>query len=262
MSSESRFPPLDLQSAAAVLGLPSPAVDALVGGGYLAAHLATDGSLRFNATDLKSFVARNADNGSGDRLLDRALSAADPGANPVAGRGGGRQLTGLVTDSAGRDGEPGDGTEATDMRPEELLRLLDERAELMARRVLMMFATVFPDAAAWTPEEQSRFVERARSRFESVLAVVAVGDQIDDSVYRDLRRIGAAAARSSTDLRQTLFLLRMSRDLVVQNAVELAGSSGGSSSYALSLLLTRILPAMDRLSDAVSGGYWEALFKS
>lgn len=232
MSAESRLPPLDLQSAAAVLGLPSAAVDALAGSGYLAAQRAADGSLRFRAADLKSFVARNADNGSGDRLLDRALAGADQ-----AERG-----------------------EQRDMQPDELLQLLDERAELMARRVLMMFSAAFPDAARWTPQQQCRFVQRARSRFESVLAVAAVGDQIDESVYQDLRRIGAAAARSSTDLRQMLFLLRMSRDLVVQNAVELAGTGGGSSSYALSLLLTRILPAMDRLSDAVSGGYWEALF--
>lgn len=234
MSAESRFPPLDLQSAAAVLGLPSAAVDALAGSGYLAAQRAADGSLRFRAADLKSFVARNADNGSGDRLLDRALAGADQ-----AERG-----------------------EQRDMQPDELLQLLDERAELMARRVLMMFAAMYPDAANWSDQQKWRFVQRTRSRFEAVLAVAALGSSVEESLYEDLKGIGASAARSSTDLRELLVLLRMSRDLVVQNAVELADTGGRSSRYALSLLLTRILPAMDRISDAIASGYWEALFAS
>jgi hypothetical protein len=51
----------------------------------------------------------------------------------------------------------------------------------------------------------------------------------------------------------------MSRDLVVQNAVELAGDGERHGGFALSLLLTRILPAMDRISDALTEGYWETL---
>ena len=257
MSTESSLPPLDLQSAAAVLGLPSAAVDDLVAAGYLSARRTADGHLRFRAADLKSFVARNADDGSGHGVLDRALAEAGPASGMEQGIAAVSALPPAADDRATATSGGGH-----DLDPDELLELLDERAELMARRVLMMFSAVFPEAAGWSPQERCSFVERARSRFESVLAVVAVGDEIDGSVFQDLRRIGAAAARSSADLRQTLFLLRMSRDLVVQNAVELAGSGGGSSSYALSLLLTRILPAMDRLSDAVSGGYWEALFGS
>lgn len=255
MNPDSILPPLDLQSAAAVLGLPSTAVDALVAAGYLSARRSSAGDLCFGAADLESFVARNADEGSATDGADRAL----------AGVGGAPVSDGVHAGVPRADDDdvscrPVSATGG--FGPEQLAELLDRRAELMARRVLMMFSAVFPEAASWSLQEQSQFLERARSRFESVLAVAAAGDRIDESVYQDLRRIGASAARSSADLRQTLFLLRMSRDLVVQNAVELAGGGGGGRSHALSLLLTRILPAMDRLSDAVSGGYWEALFGS
>jgi PAS domain S-box-containing protein len=53
-------------------------------------------------------------------------------------------------------------------------------------------------------------------------------------------------------------ILRISRDLVVQTAIELSESGGRHAGLALSLVLTRILPAMDRLTDALAQGYWEA----
>ncbi|HMC40652.1 MAG TPA: hypothetical protein VKI19_13380, partial [Acidimicrobiales bacterium] len=64
----------------------------------------------------------------------------------------------------------------------------------------------------------------------------------------------------SVKLPQILTMLRVSRDLVVQNAIDLADSGERHGGYALSLLLTRILPAMDRLGDALTAGYWEAMF--
>lgn len=244
MNYDARFPPLDLGSAAAVLGLPPAAVDAMATAGYIAAHRDDEGRLRFPASDLKAFVARNADNGSGAGILEQVL-------DPPESAG-----------SAPADRPSGSGPVSDDMKPEELLDLLDGRAELMARRVLALFAAMYPDAANWSDQQKVRFVQRTKSRFEAVLAVAALGSDIEESVYEDLRGIGAAAARTATDLRQLLVLLRMSRDLVVQNAVELADRDCRHSGYALSLLLTRILPAMDRMSDAISSGYWEALFAS
>lgn len=240
MNYDSRFPPLDLRSAAAVLGLPPAAVDALATAGYISSFRNDEGQLRLPASDVKAFVARNADNGSGATLLDQFLTAPEP------------------VPTAPPERAPVD----QDMKPEELIDLLDGRAELMARRVLMLFAAMYPDAARWTDQQKWRFVQRTKSRFEAVLAVAALGGEVEESLYQDLRGIGAAAARSSTDLRQLLVLLRMSRDLVVQNAVDLADADRRHSGYALSLLLTRILPAMDRISDAISSGYWEALFAS
>src|SRR6202022_3436260 len=51
----------------------------------------------------------------------------------------------------------------------------------------------------------------------------------------------------------------ISRDLVVQTAVELAEERSRHWGLALSLLLTRVLPAMDRLTDSLAQGYWAAM---
>jgi hypothetical protein len=179
--------------------------------------------------DLKAFVARKADRGTGTGLLDRALSETSPSAPE------------------------------SDLQPDELLGLLDDRAEDMARRMLKMCAVVFPAAERWNARQQAKFVRITKDRFESILAVAALGSQVDGSFYEELYDVGASAARSGTALPDLLVLLRMSRDLVVQNAVELADRDDRHGSFALSLLLTRILPAMDRISDALAEGYWDAL---
>jgi hypothetical protein len=60
-------------------------------------------------------------------------------------------------------------------------------------------------------------------------------------------------------------LLRISRDLVVQNAVDLAQRAGRHGTVALSLLpllLTRIVATMDHMSDALAAGYWETMLPS
>ena len=63
-------------------------------------------------------------------------------------------------------------------------------------------------------------------------------------------------------LPQLLLVLRISRDLVVQTAVEVAEERGRHWGLALSLLLTRVLPAMDRLTDAIAAGYWAAVVRN
>jgi PAS domain S-box-containing protein len=140
-----------------------------------------------------------------------------------------------------------------------LLDALDQRAADMARRVFEIFARVFPEAGGWTLHQQAAFVEQARDRFEAILAVTEQGADVDASLFEDLRSVGASAARSGSPLPQLLVILRISRDLVVQTAIEVAEGRRGQSGLALSLLLTRILPAMDRLTDALAQGYWEAI---
>lgn len=212
---------LDLDTAAELVAVPPSALAALAGAGYLPAPHDDGAGPTFEMADLKAFVARNADNGSGGALR----SSFSP-----------------------------------DLEPQELVRLLDERAEHMALRMLKMYVTVFPQAAAWPATRQHQFVQRTKSRFEAMLAVTALGDRFDDDFLEDLRTIGAAAARSRVKLPQILTMLRVARDLVVQNAIELAEDDERPGGYALSLLLTRILPAMDRLGDAITAGYWEAMF--
>src|SRR5438128_4939992 len=210
---------LDLREAAELLHLPIGSVEALVGAGYLVPADSGDAGPRFALGDLKAFLARNADDGSGD-LFAEAAEAADPQA---------------------------------------LLDALDGRSEEMARRAFDIFTTVFPEATGWTLSEQARFIDQARKRFEAILAVTGQGEEVDEALVGDLQDVGASAAWSGSPLPQLLVVLRISRDLVVQTAIELAEERGRHWGLALSLLLTRVLPAMDRLTDAIAQGYWAAV---
>jgi PAS domain S-box-containing protein len=199
-----------------MLRLPVEAVRALVAAGYLPSSGDEGAGPSFSVYDLKSFLARNAEGGTGILL-------------------------------------------SGDVDPTELLEALEGRSAEMARRALDIFVTGMPEASIWTAEEQQRFVEQSTARFEALLAVTRAGEDVDDSLVGDLRDVGASAAWAGSPLPQLLVVLRISRDLVVQTAVEIAESSGRGSSQALALLLTRVLPAMDRLTDALAQGYWSAV---
>jgi hypothetical protein len=221
VSDERQTQSLDLQAAADVVALSPATLQALVGAGYLAAVGSSDGPPRFELAELKAFVARNADNGAGGSLI-RSLSPA--------------------------------------LEPQELVALLDERAEHMAIRLFKMYTTVFPQANGWPADRVSRFVRVTKERFEAILAIAALGDRFEADMIEDLERIGASAARAGVRLPQVLTMLRVSRDLVVQNAIDLVDRDDRQGGQALSLVLTRILPAMDQLGDALTAGYWEAMF--
>ena len=184
-----------------------------------AGYLAATDDLEFLAVDLKAFQARNADNGAGNLLDSFDSENADP-------RG--------------------------------LLEALDGKSEEMARRAYDIFASVFHETANWTLTQQARFIEQAKARFEAILAVTGQGAEVDDALVGDLEEVGATAAWADAPLPELLVVLRISRDLVVQTAVELAEERGRHWGLALSLLLTRVLPAMDRLTDSLAQGYWNA----
>lgn len=213
---------LALADVAEVLGLDTPSVQSLVTAGFLA-PASGDGSASaaplFLASDVKAFVARNADNGAGNLLL------SEPGSVDAA----------------------------------DLLAALDGRALEMAKRAYEIFLTVFPDSKDWDRGERDRFIDQAKSRFEAILAVASQGVEVDESLTTDLQEVGAAAAWSGSPLPQLLVVLRISRDLVVQTAVELAEERGRHWNLPLALLLTRVLPAMDRLTDSIAQGYWSAV---
>ena len=212
---------LTLAEAAEFLHMSEEAVGALVGAGYLASAEpnAPSDRLVFPMVELKAFLARNADYGSGN-LLDTF------------------------------DAEPAD--------PRALLEALDGKSEEMARRAYDIFASVFPETANWSITQQARFIEQAKARFEAILAVTGQGAEVDDALVDDLEEVGATAAWADSSLPELLIVLRISRDLVVQTAVELAEERGKHWGLALSLLLTRVLPAMDRLTDSLAQGYWQA----
>src|SRR4051812_23386596 len=208
-----------LPQAASMLQLPISAVEAMVGAGYLVP--ADEGSQvpEFPLSDIKAFLARNADNGSGNLF----------------------------------DFEPGN------VDPQDLLDALDGKSDDMARRAFDIFATVFPEASGWSISEQAKFIDQAKGRFEAILAVTGQGAEVDEALVGDFQDVGAGAAWGGWRLPQRLVILRISRDLVVQTAVELAEERGRHWGLALSLLLTRVLPAMDRLTDALAQGYWAAI---
>jgi PAS domain S-box-containing protein len=209
-------PLIPLSKAAEYLHLPAQAVAAMTEAGYLSpSGMGPDGP-EFLLVDLKSYLARNADNGSGNHLLSHGFDGA---------------------------------------APQDLLDGLGRRTDEMARRSFEIFATVFPEATRWSITEQARFIEQSKGRFEAILAVAGQGVEVDEALIGDLQEVGAAAAWEDSPLPQLLVILRISRDLVVQTAIELAEADA----LALSLLLTRVLPAMDRLTDALAQGYWAAV---
>ncbi|HZT67124.1 MAG TPA: PAS domain-containing sensor histidine kinase [Acidimicrobiales bacterium] len=215
---ETSRPSVSLAEAAKYLSLPEESVRSLAAAGYVEAS--TDSSEPvFKMVDLKAFLARNADNGSGNLL---ELAEDDPD-------------------------------------PQVLLDDLDARSEDMARRAFDIFAAAIPEARGWSLSERARFIAQSKSRFEAILAVTGQGAEVDEALVDDLQEVGAAAAWAQSPLPQLLVTLRISRDLVVQTSVELAEERGGRWGLALSLLLTRVLPAMDRLTDALAQGYWSAM---
>ncbi|HEX6382067.1 MAG TPA: ATP-binding protein [Acidimicrobiia bacterium] len=207
---------MDLAESADLLRLPVEAVRALATAGYLKISGDDGTGPSFSVSDLKGFLARNADGGSAILVPD-------------------------------------------DADPTELLEALEGRSTEMARRALDIFQSVMPEASIWTAEEQQRFVEQSTARFEAILAVTRAGNDVDESLLDDLREVGASAAWAGSPLPQLLVVLRISRDLVVKTAVEIAETRGQGSSQALALLLTRVLPALDRLTDALAQGYWAAV---
>lgn len=210
---------LALDEVAAALNVSLEAARSMLHAGYLTpAEIRPDGPL-FAPSDVKAFVARNADNGSGNLLLP---------------------------DSP--DADAGD-----------LLEALDGRALDMAHRAHDIFVTVFPETRLWDAREKERFLDQAKSRFEAILAVASQGVEVDEALTGDLEEVGAAAAWAGSPLPQLLVVLRISRDLVVQTAIEVAEERGRHWSLPLALLLTRVLPAMDRLTDSLAQGYWAAV---
>lgn len=209
---------IDLDEAARLLSLSEEGVVALATAGYLpAVRSNAPSAIQFALGDVKALHARMTDDIRAEDLFDEGAS----------------------------------------VDPQALLDALDGRSEEMARRAFDIFQTVFTEAAGWPLNEQARFIDQARRRFEAILAVTAHGEAVD--LASELAQVGAAAAWSGSSLPQLLVVLRISRDLVVQTAVELAEERGRHWGLALSLLLTRVLPAMDRLTDAVAQGYWEAV---
>jgi len=187
-----------------------------------AGYLRLDGEQLISLSEIKSFQARNA------------ADAGDVADGLLGGFG-----------AAGEDAEA-------------ILDVLERSVDDMARRAADIVAGLFPEAARWRPEQRARFVQQARARFEAIVAVTR-SDAADEELLEELADAGGAAAFAGAPLPQVLLTLRVSRDLLVQAAVSAAEELGQLRSIALAVVLTRVLPVLDRLTDTVARGWWTAV---
>ena len=187
-----------------------------------AGYLHLDGQQGVSLSEIKAFQARNA-SGAGDTAAD------------------------LLGDIG-----------AADEEAEALLDALEASVGDMADRAADIMAATFPEAAGWTGQQRRRFVRQARLRFEAIVTVTRA-ETTDEELLEDLADAGGAAAFAGAPLPQVLLTLRISRDLLVQSAVAAAAELGQQRSVALAVVLTRVLPVLDRLTDTVARGYWTAV---
>lgn len=226
VSLEQRGTPRSLSAveAGSVLGLPADVVRALSDAGYVRSTLHR-GVPRFALGDLKAFQARVSDEDAEGWNLDAAHGGLDP---------------------------------------DDLVALLEGRVDDMAARTLHLLQRTLPEVKDWTDAQRERFVADAGERIRAMLAVCAHGPgggADDEAIARDLADIGADAAHHGVPLPGVLVAVRTTRDLMVQAAVEIAEERGRRWGLALAVALTRVLPAIDRLADAVARGYWEAVLE-
>jgi PAS domain S-box-containing protein len=210
---------LTIAEAATVLGLPVSGVEALVGAGYLQVDARAD---RLAASEVKAFQARNST--------------------------GGTTVADVIAEVSGPHSAA-----------EEILDDLAQSIPEMARRAADIVAGAFPEAAAWTAVERRRFEAQAAGRFDAILSITRSEAAADDELFEGLSDAGGAAAFAGAPLPQMLLTLRISRDLMVQTAVSAAEERGTRWGLALAVVLTRVLPVLDRLTDSVARGYWSAV---
>ena len=210
---------LTIPEAADALGLPVSGVEALVGAGYLQLDPQAG---HLPVSEVKSFQARNS--GGGTQTVDD-----------------------IIADASSPHGAA-----------EDILDALETAIPAMARRAADIVASVFPEAAAWDEEQRRRFERQAAGRFEAIFSVTRSEEPVDDDIFAELADAGGAAAFAGAALPQILLTLRISRDLMVQTAVRTA-EERGTQGLALAVVLTRVLPVLDRLTDSVARGYWSAV---
>jgi PAS domain S-box-containing protein len=214
---------LNAVEAGEVLGLPADVVRVLADAGYLRPSSVHGVTPRFALNDLKAFQARVDDQSA-------------TGSAAVWGASVDEDLEGAILDAV--------------------------RAQVprMARRTFELFAATVPGVPT-EGERRERFESEAAERIEAIIEVCARGPVGAEPLVDDLAGIGADAARAGVPLPGVLVALRTTRDLVVQTAVAVAEQRGRHWGLALTVVLTRVLPSIDRLSDAIARGYWEAVLE-
>jgi hypothetical protein len=146
-----------------------------------------------------------------------------------------------------------------ELEAEAILDSLEDAVPSLAARALHIAEGVFPEAATWDDLERRRFEHQAGDRLAAILRMARSGDAVGAPELAELVEAGAVAAGAGAPLPHLLLALRVSRDLIVQAAVRLAGERRDGGAPALAVVLTKVLPVSDRLTDAVARGYWLAV---
>ena len=139
-----------------------------------------------------------------------------------------------------------------------LLEALDEVIADLAGQAFEAFARVIPEARNWGNDQRTNFVQQAKGRFGAILAVTEQGAEVDDALRADLEAVGANAAWAGTSLPHLLLVLRISRDLLLRAAITLAAAHNGRWNETLLSFARRMLPAIERMTDALTDGFWSA----
>lgn len=135
---------------------------------------------------------------------------------------------------------------------DSMLSALDERVDDLAKQVYEHFARQIPEARQWSEQRRDAFVAQARGRLGAVLAVIEQGAEVDEALQRDLEVVGATAASAGSSVPHILMVLRISRDVLLRETVRIGDDR------AVLDFSARLLPAIDRLTDALTLGFWSS----
>lgn len=141
---------------------------------------------------------------------------------------------------------------------EGLIGALEDRIEDLAKRACDIFCRVVPETQKWSDAQRKTFLDQARGRFSAVLAVMEHGVDVDEALRSNLQEVGANAADTGASLPQLLIALRISRDVLLQAAMRVSEEDADRWKPVLMAFSQRMLPAVDRLTDSITMGYWTA----
>jgi PAS domain S-box-containing protein len=141
---------------------------------------------------------------------------------------------------------------------EGLIETLEDRIEDLAKRACDIFCRIVPETQKWSDAQRRTFLDQARGRFSAVLAIMEHGVDVDEAIRADLQEVGANAAHGGASLPQLLIALRISRDVLLQAAMRVSEEDADRWKPVLLTFSQRMLPAVDRLTDAITMGFWNA----
>jgi PAS domain S-box-containing protein len=139
----------------------------------------------------------------------------------------------------------------------ELLEELENKIDDLAGQTFERFSQTVAEARQWPAPQREGFIAQARGRFDAVLAVVDKDLKIEEALVHDLEMVGANAAGNGSSLHHILLVLRISRDLLVKAALDVARTRKTGWDGAVREFVSRVMPAIDRLADSITQGYWK-----